>query len=96
MFLCAINDQRPHDQLENLCIEIRKPKSKPFLVATWYRTPDSTVEKFDDFKNLLEKFDSENLDYYLLGDVNCNVGASVLDHPTNVLTGITDLFDLHN
>jgi hypothetical protein len=27
------------DQLENLCIEIRKPRSKPFLVATWYRPP---------------------------------------------------------
>jgi hypothetical protein len=25
------------DHLENLCIEIRKPNSKPFLVATWYR-----------------------------------------------------------
>ena len=23
--------------LENLCIEIRKPNSKPFLIATWYR-----------------------------------------------------------
>ena len=28
------------DQLENLCIEVRKPNSKPFLVTTWYRPPD--------------------------------------------------------
>ena len=27
-------------QLENLCIEIRKPRSKPFLVVTWYRPPE--------------------------------------------------------
>ena len=25
--------------LENLCIKIRKPNSKPFLIATWYRPP---------------------------------------------------------
>ena len=27
--------------LENLCIEIRKPNLKPFLIATWYRPPCS-------------------------------------------------------
>lgn len=37
------------DQLENLCIEIRKPRSKPFHIATWYRPPDSTVDKFKFF-----------------------------------------------
>ena len=42
-----------HDELENLCIEIRKPNSRPFLVATtWYRPPDSTVDKFDFFRNI--------------------------------------------
>lgn len=25
--------------LENLCLEIRKPNSKPFVVITWYRPP---------------------------------------------------------
>ena len=29
--------------LENLCIEIRKPRSKSFIVATWYRPPNSLV-----------------------------------------------------
>lgn len=28
--------------LENLCIEIRKPRSKPFLITTWYRPPNSS------------------------------------------------------
>ena len=66
------------DQLENLCIEIRKPNSKPFLVGTWYRPPNSTVEKFD-----------------LLGDVNCDIGRPVLDHPTRVLTVIANLYSMH-
>ena len=39
--------------------------------------------------------DAENVEFYLLGDLNCNVGAPVFDHPTRVLTGITDLCGLH-
>ena len=41
------------DHLEAICIEIKKPKSKPFLVATWYRTPSSKVDWFQDFENFL-------------------------------------------
>ena len=44
------------DQLENLSIEVRKPNSKPFLVTTWYRPPDSIVDKFDFFETLLGKW----------------------------------------
>ena len=32
--------------LENLCIEIRKPNSKPFLIATCYRSPCSSIDLF--------------------------------------------------
>ena len=32
--------------LENLCIKIRKPNSKPFLIATWYRPPCSSLIYF--------------------------------------------------
>ena len=28
------------DELENLCIEIRKPNSRPFIVVNWYRPPN--------------------------------------------------------
>lgn len=83
------------DQLENLCIEINKPNSKPFLIVTWYRPPDSTVDKFNIFETLIGKLDSENVEYHLLGDLNCNIGVPVPDHPTKVLTGITELFNLH-
>ena len=60
-----------HDELENLCIEIRKPNSRPFLVATtWYRPPDSTVDKFDFFEKFIGKLDAENVEYHLLGNLN--------------------------
>ena len=39
----SINFVRRRDlnlnDLENLCLEIQKPCSKPFLVVTWYRPP---------------------------------------------------------
>jgi hypothetical protein len=55
------------DELENLCISINKPKSKPFLIVTWYRPPNSVVEKFNHLEiTLLGKLDAENIEYYLM------------------------------
>ena len=31
------------DELENLCIEICKPKSEPFIVVNWCRPPNSPI-----------------------------------------------------
>ena len=36
-----IRDDLSSDNLECLIIEITNPHSKPFLVGTWYRPPDS-------------------------------------------------------
>ena len=68
------------DQPENLCISIKKHKSKPFLVSTWYRPPSSPVEKFEYFESLLSRLDLENIEFYLLGDLNCDLSSTVLDH----------------
>ena len=47
------------------CLEIQKPRSKPFVVATWYRPPDSPIGIFSPFETLLGKLDSENIEYIL-------------------------------
>ena len=65
---------------QNLCIEIRKPRSKPFVVVTWYTPPDSSVEIFTYFESLIGKIDVENVEFYVLGDLNCNLAAPQLDH----------------
>ena len=39
--------------LENLPIEIRKPNSKPFLVATWYRSPSSPTDLFSSYESFI-------------------------------------------
>ena len=83
------------DQLENLCIEIRKPRSKPFLVITWYRPPDSTVDKFNAFESLVGRLDTLNVEFYIMGDINCNLGAPELDHNSRLLNDIANLFSLH-
>ena len=31
------------DSLELLCVEIKKLKSKPLLITTWYRPPNSSI-----------------------------------------------------
>ena len=83
------------DQLENLCIEIRKPRSKPFLVITWYRPPDSIVDKCDVFESLVGRLDTLNVEFYVMGDINCNLGAPELDHNSRLLNDIANLFSLH-
>ena len=80
--------------IENICIEIRKPRSKPFIVATWYRPPNSLVEIFSPFETLLGKLDSLDIEYYILGDLNCNMDTPT-DNDTRNLTSITDVYGLH-
>ena len=80
--------------LENLCIEIRKPNSRPFLIATWYRPPCSSIDLFLHYESFLEKLDSLGLEYYLLGDLNCNLASAQYDLNTRRLCEISDLFGL--
>jgi len=47
--------------LENLTIEIRKPNSKPFLVATWYRSPSSPTDFFSSYESFIGKLYSLDL-----------------------------------
>ena len=68
--------------LENLWIKIRKPNSKPFLIATWYRPPCSSIDLFLYYESFLQKLDSRGLEYYLLGDLNCNLASLQYDSNT--------------
>ena len=60
------------DQIENLCIEIRKPKCKSFLVATWYSPPDSLISTFSYFETLVGRIDAENI-IQLLDETEQNI-----------------------
>ena len=53
------NDLIPNN-LEAICIELTPQKSRPLLILTWYRPPDSNTEVFDLYEEFLQKTDSEN------------------------------------
>lgn len=66
--------------LENLCLEIKKPCSKPSLVVTWYRPPCSSAELFSHYETLVGKLDSLDLKYYLMGYLNYNMALCPFRH----------------
>ena len=78
------------NNLVNLCLEIRKPNSKPFVIVTWYGPPNFLNEVFPSLENLIRRLDSENVEFYLMGDLNRNM-ASMSDTNSRVLLDITDL-----
>ena len=58
------------DTLELLSIEVKKPKSKPLLISTWYRPPSAKIELFEKFENFLKLIDNEDKDIIITGDLN--------------------------
>jgi len=81
--------------LEILSIEITRPRSKPFLVSTWYRPPGSSLDLFTSFEKVIDKMDNTTLDLYILGDMNCNLLHSARACPaTAKLVNILDVYGL--
>ena len=84
MYIRSVIDfkERPDLSDEDLSVEIRKPKQKPFLVSTWYRPPNTPVALFDKFEALLSKIEAENIESNIIGDINCNMIATPPDNKT--------------
>ena len=59
--------------MEAVCVEITKPHSQPFIVATVYRPPNASLDFFDHLEKLIKDIDDENKEMYLLGDLNCDM-----------------------
>ena len=58
----------------------------------WYRPPDSPIGIFSPLETLIGKFDSENTENYLEGDLNCDMIATRYDNDTRKLMSITDIW----
>ena len=54
-------------ELKWLCVKVKNPRSKPFLVATRYRPPLSGINLMDTFESLLEKLESQGIEINILG-----------------------------
>ena len=65
--------------LELICIEIEPPKSKPFLVLSWYWPPSETIDSFNKLERVLSCLDKESKEIILLGDTNCDLSEKSTD-----------------
>ena len=81
------------DRHECVVIEIIRPHSRPFIVSTWYKPPNSPQDIFRQFESSIDKVDSEQKDFYLLGDLNCNLHNGS-NHNSSTLTNILDIYGL--
>ena len=82
------------ENIELICIEVKKPKSKPLLIETWYRPPNSSIELFSDFEKFLQLVDDENKEIIITGDLNCNLLEQTRSQVTSRLLDVMDIFQL--
>ena len=83
------------DDLETITVVISKPKSRSFLINTWYRPPDSPIGLFDVYEEYVKKMDSENKEVVLIGDFNCDwtqLKKDEISPQTNRIVNLADLF----
>ena len=73
----------PIHSLELACIEIRPQKSRPFIIISWYRPPNSHVSCFEMLENVLSFLDKEGKEIILLGDTNCNFSPETSEKDSN-------------
>ena len=81
-----------NEALEFLCVEISKPKVKPFLISTWYRPPNSCKDLFDKLQVILDKIEFLGIENNIIGDLNCNMSASIADNNTKHLLELSESY----
>ena len=82
------------DNLEMTCIDNTKRHSRPFLVTSWYRPPNSEQALFLDFEMFLFKSDLENKESIIMGDLNCDVSKLAPDIHTCQFQSLCSLYQL--
>ena len=81
------------DNLEAICVEIRKPSTAPFIVGTIYRPPSASVDSFATIEQLVKTIDDENKEFYILGDLDANM-LDTSNNATKNLNSIMELYQL--
>ena len=95
-FECSKRGDIPISTLEMICVEIKPPKAKPYLVLSWYRPPSATIETFENLERALRFLESEDKETILLGDTNCDFSnktpeSSRINLPNNI-NRLADLY----
>ena len=63
-------------------------------MSTWYRPPQSSPALFTVFERVIDKIDAENLELYLLGDLNCDLLPDSVNTNSSHLLNIMDIYGL--
>ena len=61
-------------------------------MSTWYRPPQSSPDLFTVLERVIDKIDAENLELYLLGDLNCDLLPDSVNINSSHLLNITDIY----
>ena len=63
-------------------------------MSTWYRPPQSSPDLLAVFERVIDKIDAENLELYLLGDLNCDLLPDSINTNSSHLLNIMDIYGL--
>ena len=80
--------------IEAVCVEVTKPKMKPFLITSIYCPPNSKVDFMDNLENYFNELDKQNSELIISGDLNCDLSISDLQPQSRRLMDIFQLFQL--
>ena len=83
------------ENIEAVCLEIIKPKSKPILLTTVYRPPSPNASFMDDLENYFHILDEQDKELILTGDLNCDLSLPVLQSHSRRLMDILELFQMN-
>ena len=62
-------------------------------ITSWYRPPNTPIEKFQEFEKLLQYIDLEDKENIILGDLNCDlIPEFTNDCNTNELNFVTNMY----
>ena len=82
------------ENIESVCLEIIKPKSKPFLLTTVYRPPSCNANFMDELENYFHTLVEQDKELILAGDLNCGLSLLVLQSHSRQLLDILELFQM--
>ena len=73
-------------ELEMVCIEIKSPRAKPFLVISRYRPPSDNVETIGKLECVLRSLEFEDKERILLGEDNCDYSVILQESSMAIIT----------
>ena len=82
----------------NMCRPLSDHKQPGLKYTIWHFAPINPPLQpghFNHFELLVGKLDAIEREYFLVGDLSCNMISEIRNNDTRLLTNITDIYGLH-